>query len=175
MSEKEIAVDVVLGKILVVRGKRVMMDRDLAQLYGVSVKRLNEQVKRNRSRFPDDFMYQLTREEVANLKSQNATSSWGARRTRAFAFTEHGVLMLSSVLNSEPAIKVNIQIMRVYVKIREMVMLNIDQIQRLDSIDNRLEDHDGRIIALFEFLKQFEQLKQQELIQKERPRIGFKS
>ena len=102
--------ETILSKILLIRGLKVMLDSDLADLYGVTTKRLNEQVKRNIYRFPDDFMFQLTESEFENLKSQFATSSWGGRRTLPYAFTEHGVLMLSSVLNSELAIKVNIQI-----------------------------------------------------------------
>ena len=104
----------VINKIYLIRGKKVMLDRDLAEMYGVETRRLNEQVKRNEKRFPDDFMFQLTTEEWENLKSQNATSSWGGRRKLPYAFTEHGVLMLSSVLNSERAITINIHIMRVY-------------------------------------------------------------
>jgi len=167
--------EMVMSKIFVIRGQKVMLDEDLAELYGVETKRLNEQVKRNIERFPKDFMFQLSQEELLNLRSHFATSSWGGRRTRAFGFTEHGVLMLSSVLNSDRAIKVNIQIMRVYVRIREMVMLNKDILQRLDGIVNKLADHDDKIILLFDYLRSFEKLKQQELDQRKRPRIGFKS
>ena len=98
------------SKIYYIRGISVMLDSDLAVLYEVETKRINEQVKRNEDRFPCDFMFQLTKEELENLKSQNATSSWGGRRKLPYAFTEHGVLMLSSVLNSERAIAVNIQL-----------------------------------------------------------------
>jgi len=98
-----------------------MLDIDLAELYHVETRRLNEQVKRNLNRFPKDFMFQLTEKEWANLMSQNAISSWGGRRKMPFAFTEHGVLMLSSILNSERAIQVNIQIMRIYTKLRGML------------------------------------------------------
>jgi hypothetical protein len=107
--------EVVERRILVIRGQKVMLDRDLAGLYGVPVKRLNEQVKRNLKRFPGDFMFLLTRQEVMNLKSQIATSSWGGTRKLPYAFTEQGVAMLSSVLNSERAIQVNIAIMRAFV------------------------------------------------------------
>lgn len=100
--------EVIINKIYSIRGQKVMLDSDLAELYGVETKRLNEQVKRNNSRFPDDFMFQLTIQEWENLKSQIATSSWGGRRKLPYAFTEHGVLMLSSVLNSDRAIAVNI-------------------------------------------------------------------
>jgi len=97
--------EVLMNKIFLIRGKKVMIDEDLSELYGVETKRLNEQVKRNLSRFPDDFMFQLSKEEFTNLKSQIATTSWGGRRTPPYSFTEHGVLMLSSVLNSERAIQ----------------------------------------------------------------------
>jgi hypothetical protein len=105
---KGAANEMVMSKIYHIRSLNVMLDSDLAELYAVETKRLNEQVKRNSDRFPEGFMFQLTKEEFDNLKSQFATSSWGGRRTFPFAFTEHGVLMLSSVLNSERAIKVNI-------------------------------------------------------------------
>jgi hypothetical protein len=167
--------EMLMSKIYVIRGQKVMLDEDLAELYGVETKRLNEQVKRNIDRFPGDFMFQLSQEELLNLRSQNATSSWGGRRTRAFAFAEHGVLMLSSVLNSDRAIKVNIQIMRVYVRIREMVMLNKDILLRLEGIEDKLADHDDKIILLFDYIRSFEKLKQQELDRKKRPKIGFKS
>ncbi len=140
----------------------------------VETKRLNEQVKRNIYRFPEDFMFQLTQEESENLKSQIATSSWGGRRSLPYVFTEHGVLMLSSVLNSDLAIKVNIQIMRIYVRIREMMMLNKDILQRLEGIERKLNGQDNQIMVVFEYLKQFEQTKQQELEQKNRPKIGYK-
>ncbi len=106
--------EVITSKIYLIRGEKVMLDSDLAELYGVETRRLNEQVRRNISRFPEDFMFQLTEAEFENLKSQFATSSWGGRRKLPNVFTEHGVLMLSSVLNSEKAIKVNIQIMRIF-------------------------------------------------------------
>ena len=101
-----------------------MLDHDIAELYDVQTKRLNEHVKRNISRFPDDFSFQLNTEEFNNLKSQFATTSWGGRRTPPTAFTDYGVLMLSSVLNSDRAIKVNIKIIRIFTKMREMLMAN---------------------------------------------------
>jgi hypothetical protein len=115
-----ISENVIEKKILVIRGQQVMLDKDLAQMYGVAVKRLNEQVNRNAKRFPADFMFKLTGSEVANLKSQFATSSWGGTRKSPTVFTEHGILMLSSVLNSQRAIDVNIAIMRVFVRMKKM-------------------------------------------------------
>jgi hypothetical protein len=152
-----------------------MLDSDLAELYGVETKRLNEQVKRNIDRFPEDFMFQLTEPEFENLKSQIATSSWGGRRTLPYAFTEHGVLMLSSVLNSDLAIKVNIQIMRVYTKVRNMLSTHKDLLLKFEQLETKLAVHNDKIMLIFEYLKQFEEAKQQELEQKERPKIGFKT
>ena len=152
-----------------------MLDSDLAELYGVETKRLNEQVKRNIDRFPEDFMFQLTEPEFENLKSQIATSSWGGRRTLPYAFTEHGVLMLSSVLNSDLAIKVNIQIMRVYTKVRNMLSTHKDLLLKFEQLETKLAVHNDKIMLIFEYLKQFEDAKQQELEQKERPKIGFKT
>jgi hypothetical protein len=157
--------EVVMSKIYLIRGQKVMLDNDLSELYGVETRRLNEQVKRNLDRFPSDFMFQLTNEEFENLKSQNATSSWGGRRKLPFAFTEHGVLMLSSVLNSKRAIKVNIQIMRIYTRIRQMLLANKEILQRLDKLEQKLTEHDGQIMVIFEYLKQMEQAKQTELVQ----------
>lgn len=167
--------EVIMNKIYLIRGYKVMLDSDLSELYGTETRRLNEQVKRNVNRFPEDFMFQLTKAEFDNLKSQIATSSWGGRRKLPFAFTEHGVLMLSSVLNSERAIKVNIQVMRVYIRIREMIMLNKDILQRLQGIEEKLSENDTQIMMIFEYLNQFEKAKQQESEQKNRPQIGFKT
>ncbi len=167
--------EAVINKIYFIRNEKVMLDSDLAELYGVETKRLNEQVKRNIDRFPEDFMFQLTETEFENLKSQIATSSWGGRRTFPYAFTEHGVLMLSSVLNSDLAIKVNIQIMRAYTKIRNMLATHKDLLLKFEQFETKLADHNDKIMLIFEYLKQFEEAKQQELEQKERPLIGFKT
>ena len=131
-----------------------MLDQDLAELYDVPTKRLNEQVKRNIGRFPVDFMFQLTEEEFENLRSQFATSSWGGRRVAPYAFTEHGVLMLSSVLNSEKAISVNIQIMRIYTKMREMLMTNQEILLKLEQLERKVDGHDENIQVIFAYLKQ---------------------
>lgn len=146
-----------------------MLDEDLAELYQVSTGRLNEQVKRNITRFPGDFMFQLTKDEFENLKSQNATSSWGGRRKLPSAFTEHGVLMLSSVLNSERAVAVNIQIMRIYTKMREMLMTNQEILLKLEQLERQTFQNSDDIQAIFAALK--------ELLnppQEPRPRIGFR-
>jgi hypothetical protein len=132
-----------------------MLDADLAELYKVPTKRLNEQVKRNIGRFPEDFMFQLTENEFEILRSQNATPSWGGRRVSPYAFTEHGVLMLSSVLNSERAINVNIQIMRTYTKMREMLMTSQEIFLKLEQLEKQTLQNTEDIQAVFDYLKQF--------------------
>ncbi len=146
--------EVVISKIYLIREHKVMLDDDLAELYQVETRRLNEQVKRNIDRFPEDFMFQLDEKEWENLKSQNATSSWGGRRKLPYAFTEHGVLMLSSVLNSDRAIQVNIQIMRIYAKLRAMLMTNKDILLKLEKLERRVINHDHDIRVVFGYLKE---------------------
>jgi hypothetical protein len=161
--------DIITSRIFTVRGFKVMIDRDLAFLYGIETKRLNEQVSRNLKRFPDDFMFQLNKEEFINLKSQIATSSWGGTRKLPYVFTEHGVLMLSSVLISERAIKVNIQIMRVYIRMRELMITHKDILLKLEELESKVSSHDEKIILIFEYLKK--------LIAPEtkiRKRVGYK-
>lgn len=171
MSSKEISIpnEVIASKIYLVRDKKVMLDSDLAELYQVETKRLNEQVKRNLSRFPEDFMFQLTSDEWDNLKSQNATSSWGGRRTIPFVFTEHGVLMLSSVLNSERAIEVNIKIMRVYTEIKEMLLTHKDLLLKMEEMEKKVSGQDDKILQIFNYLKQFVQEQKQP-----RKEVGYK-
>jgi hypothetical protein len=164
-----LADEVIVTKIYYIRGHKIMLDADLAELYQVPTKRLNEQVKRNIGRFPGDFMFQLTENEFENLRSQNATSSWGGRRVAPYAFTEHGVLMLSSVLNSERAIKVNIQIMRIYTKMREMLLTNQEILLKLEQLERKVDDHDQAIRVIFEYLKQLLNPPQEP-----RPRVGFR-
>ena len=160
----------ILNKIFYIRGYKVMLDQDLAELYEVPTKRLNEQVKRNIGRFPADFMFQLSEEEFENLRSQFATSSWGGRRALPYAFTEHGVLMLSSILNSERAIKVNIQIMRIYTKMREMLMTNQEILLKLEQLDRQVVQNSDDIQRIFTALKQLLMPPEQA----NRQRIGFK-
>ena len=161
---------IVVDKIHVIRDQKVMLDRDLAALYNVETKRLNEQVKRNLSRFPEDFMFQLTDEEVRNLKSQFATSSWGGNRKPPYAFTEHGVLMLSSVLNSEQAIQTNIQIMRIFSKIKQHFSDVSDIRTDLEKIKNKLENQGKNIELVFQYLDELSDKKEQP----ERMKIGYK-
>lgn len=174
-KEVTIPEEVIASKIYQIRGQKVMLDSDLAELYEVETKRLNEQVKRNESRFPDDFMFQLTAEEWENLKSQNATSSWGGRRKLPYAFTEHGVLMLSSVLTSKRAIAVNIHIMRVYTRLREMLLTHKDVLAELEKIKQQIGSNTSDIELIFNYLKQLEAAKQQDLDQQNRKPIGYKT
>ncbi|WP_025145381.1 ORF6N domain-containing protein [Pedobacter jeongneungensis] len=144
--------NIVVNKIYEVRGLKVMFDSDLAELYGVETKRLNEQVGRNPDRFPDDFMFQLTDEEWLNLKSQIATSSWGGRRKLPFVFTEHGVLMLSSVLNSKQAIQVNIQIVRIFTRIRQFIIDSGELKLEIEEIKQKVSNQDKNIELVFTYL-----------------------
>jgi hypothetical protein len=149
-----VADEMLLSKIYIIKNKKVMLDEDLALLYRVETKRLNEQVKRNTLRFPADFMFQISRKEFEDLKSQNATSSWGGRRKLPMAFTEQGVAMLSSVLNREIAIRMNICIVRVFTKMREVLMTHKDILLQLEKMEAKLNTHDEDISTLFACLKQ---------------------
>jgi hypothetical protein len=141
--------------IYLIRGQRVMFDSDLAAIYGVTTKRLNEQVRRNISRFPEDFAFQLTAEELTNLRSQIATSSFhGGRRYRPWVFTEHGAIMLASVLNSEIAVQASVRVVRAFVRLREMVVANAQLAAKLQELERRLDSHDEGIANLFAALKQ---------------------
>jgi hypothetical protein len=141
--------------IYLIRGQRVMFDSDLAAIYGVTTKRLNEQVRRNISRFPEDFAFQLTAEELTNLRSQIATSSFhGGRRYRPWVFTEHGAIMLASVLNSDIAAQASVRVVRAFVRLREMVASNAQLAAKLEELEKRLDSHDEAIVDLFAALKQ---------------------
>lgn len=170
-NELSIPDEIIANKIFLIRRKKVMFDSDLAELYQVETKRLNEQVKRNMSRFPDDFMFQLTKEEWANLKSQNATSKWGGRRSEPFVFTEYGVLMLSSVLNTDRAIAVNIRIIRVFTKIREMLTDNLSLKLEIEEIKKKLSNHSKNIELVFNYLDELIDKKENS---KPSPKIGYK-
>jgi hypothetical protein len=155
-------------RILLIRGLRVMVSMDLAELYEVAPRVLIQAVKRNYQRFPADFMFQLTREEYTNLKSQFVTSSWGgARRATPYAFTEQGVAMLSSVLRIERAVQVNIAIMRAFVKLREMLASNRDLARRLDEMEKK---YDAQFKVVFDAIREL-----MKPPRKPRPRIGFRS
>jgi hypothetical protein len=138
-----------------IRGHRVMLDFDLAMIYGVTTKRLNEQLKRNRLRFPADFAFQLTVQEFRTLKSQIATSSsHGGKRKLPWVFTEHGALMLASVLNSAIAVQASVRVVRAFVRLREMVAANAQLAAKLEELERRFDSHDEAIANLFATLKQ---------------------
>lgn len=151
MSKELVPVEVIENKIYLIRGQKVMLDNDLAMLYKVPTFRLNEQVKRNNERFPDDFMFQLTKEEFEILISQNAMSSWGGRRYLPYAFTEQGVAMLSSVLNSKRAIYVNIQIMRAFVKLRRILSTHEDLRRKIAEMEKK---YDGQFKVVFDAINE---------------------
>ena len=165
--------EVIMSKIYLIRNQKVMLDMDLAVLYGVSTGNLNKAVQRNIRRFPDDFMFQLTKQEFDNLIFQSGTSSWGGTRKLPYAFTEQGVAMLSSVLHSDRAIMVNIQIVRVFTRIRQLLETHLEILRKLEQLQNKDVEQDTQILLIFEYLKQLEQTKQQELDQNQRKRIGF--
>ncbi|RJQ48975.1 MAG: ORF6N domain-containing protein [Nitrospiraceae bacterium] len=143
--------EVVESKILFIRGKKVMLDKDLAALYGVETKMLNRAVKRNWERFPDDFLFQLTKEEVENLRFHFGTSSWGGQRYLPYVFTENGIAMLSSVLTSKRAVQVNIQIMRTFTKIREMLASNTELAKKIEALEKK---YDAQFKIVFDAIRQ---------------------
>lgn len=176
MTETTIALntiseDIVLNKIYEIRNFKVMLDSDLAELYGVETRVLNQAVQRNFNRFPEDFMFQLSEEEWTNLKSQFVTSSWGGRRKLPNVFTEHGVLMLSSVLNSNQAIQVNIQIVRIFSRLRNLLNEQSELKLEISEIKERLNYHDKSITTVFKYVDELIQLKNNPV---KRRRIGFK-
>ncbi len=171
-----IAEEVIISKIFTIRGKQVMLSQDLAELYQVETKALNQQVKRNIGKFPERYMFQLTKDEYDRLRSQNVTLKRGQHvKYIPYAFTEHGILMLSSVLNSERADKVNMIIIDTFVKLREILFIHKDVIHQLEKVQSKLIEHDNQLMVIFEYIEQIEQAKLQESEQKNRKRIGFKS
>ena len=168
---KEITIpdEIITSKIYLIREQKVMVDSDLAELYQVQTKLLKRQVRRNKERFPDDFMFELTKDEFDNLRSQFGTSRWGGSRYIPMVFTEQGVAMLSSVLNSSRAIAVNIRIIRVFTKTREMLTDNLNIKLEIEEIKKNLSNQNKNIELVFQYLD--------ELIEKkEKPitKIGFK-
>ncbi|PIS47255.1 MAG: DNA-binding protein [Elusimicrobia bacterium CG08_land_8_20_14_0_20_51_18] len=163
-----IPAEIISRKIFFIRGFKVMFDADLARMYGVPTKSLNLAVKRNAARFPEDFMFRLTAEEACNLRFQIETSRWGGRRHLPYAFTEQGVAMLSTVLKSDRAIEVNISIMRVFAKMRNMLLANKELSEELKKLENKVEKHDKEIQTIFEAIRQL--ISEPE---KPRKRIGF--
>ena len=173
MTKTTISADVIGAQILVVRGHKVLLDSTLAALFGVETRRLNEQVRRNRERFPDDFLIELNAAEFVHLKSQFATSSWGGRRKLPFAFTEHGAIMAASVLNSPRAIDMSIYVVRAFVRLREAIAGNQELARKFDELERRmqqkLESHDQAIVGI---LKAIRELMTPPQPPKKRP-IGF--
>jgi hypothetical protein len=148
-------IEIIEKKIYLIRNQKVMLSVDLAELYGVETRALNQAVKRNIERFPEDFMFQLNDSEFQNLKSQIVTSSWGGmRRANPYAFTEQGIAMLSSVLKSDRAIKVNKEIMRTFVKIRKIILQNKDLADKLAQLEIKTEKHDKDIKAIIDAIRQ---------------------
>lgn len=150
-NEALVPVESIAQSILLLRGQKVLLDADLAELYGVETKVLLQAVKRNRERFPEDFMFQLTTDEFGNLRSQFVTSSWGGRR---YAPTEQGVAMLSSVLKSPRAIAVNIEVMRAFVRLREMLSSNKELAAKLNELEHKLESHDQAIAGILNAIRE---------------------
>ena len=152
MNEEIIHIDEIKTKIYTIRGVQVMLDSDLAKLDGVETRVLNQAVKRNKERFPEDFMFQLTKEEVESLRSQIVISSWGGRRYLPYAFTEQGVAMLSAVLKSKTAVEVSIKIMKAFVAMRKFILKNAEIFSRLEKVEYKLSEHDKKFEALFDAL-----------------------
>jgi len=163
--------ETISNSIYYIRNQKVMLDRDLATLYGIETRVLKQAVRRNISRFPDDFMFELSKEEFQNLTSQIVTSSWGGTRKLPFAFTEHGVLMLSSVLNSEKAIQTNIQIMRIFTKVRQMLLDTTEMKLDIVQIQKKLENQGKNIELVFSYLDELTEKKEEQ----PRTKIGYKS
>jgi phage regulator Rha-like protein len=160
----------IVDKIFLIRGQKVMIDRDLAELYGVETKRLKEQVNRNLSRFPGHYMFELTQTEYESLRSQNATLKQGAHtKYLPYAFTEHGVLMLANVLKSVRAIEMSIKVIDVFVKLREMLLTLKDILLKLETLEKQVVQNSGEIQTIFRALKQLISPPQEP-----RTRIGFK-
>lgn len=161
--------DAIISKIYYIRGQKVMLDKDLAELFGVQARRLREQVKRNNDRFPDNFMFQLTDSEVDTMVSQIATPSKGHFGGHLpYAFTEHGVLMLANVLRSKTAVKVSIRVIEIFVKMRELLLSNVEILLKLEQLERRVDQNSDDIQMIFAALKEM-------LAPKEpRPRIGFR-
>ena len=175
MAKKELQVLVaeqkILNRIYVIRGEKVMIDQDLAEMYGVETKQLKRQVKRNIDRFPKDFMFELTKKEFENLRSQIGTSSWGGTRYMPMAFTEQGVAMLSSILNSKTAIEVNIRIIRVFTKLREYALTHKEILLQLSKLEKEVKGNSKDIENIFMVLKE---LIEQQSSPTPRNKVGFK-
>tara|TARA_R110001592_G_scaffold46176_6_gene147169 strand:+ start:155 stop:691 length:537 start_codon:yes stop_codon:yes gene_type:complete len=163
--------EIITNKIYLIRNQKVMLDSHLAELYQVETKRLKEQVKRNLNRFPEDFMFELTKNEYENLRSQFATSSWGGSRYLPLVFTEQGVAMLSSVLNSDRAIAVNIRIIRIFTKMRALLTDNLSLRLEIEEIKKKVTNQSKNIELVFSYLDELIDKKENKI---ERTKIGYK-
>lgn len=154
------------SRIQLIRGHRVMLDSDLAHVYGVTTKRLNEQVRRNRRRFPRDFAFRLTCSEAEILRSQNATSSWGGRRTLPLVFTEHGAVMLANVLNSKIAVQASVLVVRAFIRVRSLMGTHAELARRVQELESR---YDGPFRAVFDAIREL----MADSVEPSQDRIGF--
>lgn len=164
--------EIISNKIYFIRNTKVMLDRDLATLYNVETKRINEQVKRNALKSPEHFMFQLNEEEYNNLRSQFATSSWGGNRRLPYVFSEHGILQLANVLSSEKATRMSIKIIEVFVSLREMLNDNLSIKLEIETIRKKLANHDKNIELVFNYL---DELMEKHDNKTERNKIGYKN
>ncbi len=163
--------EVIMNKIYLIRGQKVMIDKDLAELYHVTTGNLNKAVNRNIKRFPEDFMFQLNNEEFKNLIFQNGISSWGGTRKSPFAFTEQGVAMLSGILHSDRAIMVNITIMRTFTTIKQMLTENTELSLAIEKLEKKTDNNTKNIELVFQYIDELSEKKENE---KPRQAIGFK-
>ena len=171
-NEITIPDDIISDKIYLIRNQKVMLDKDLAELYAVETKQLKRQVRRNMERFPEDFMFELNQQEFDNLRSQFGTSNWGGTRYFPMAFTEQGVAMLSSVLSSPTAIKMNIQIIRVFTRIRGMLTDSLSMKLEIEEIKKKLSNHSKNIELVFNYLDELIDKKENN---EPRKKIGYKN
>jgi hypothetical protein len=174
MNELMIPEEVIMSKIYMIRGVKVMLDKDLANLYEVETKVLKQAVRRNLDIFPEHFMFELTENEFSHLRSQIVTSSWGGQRYLPFVFTELGVLQLANVLKSIRARSMSVRIIEVFIKMREIVSTNKEILYKIEKIVEKLDEHDNQILLIFKYLRQLEQSRQKQEEQSKRKRIGFR-
>ena len=164
----------IVSRIYIIRGKQVMLSHNLAELYQVETKVLNQQVKRNIGKFPPRYMFRLSTQEFASQRSHFVTFKEQHTKYLPYAFTEHGILMLSSVLRSERADKVNMMIIDTFVKLRELMYFHQDLANQVEKVQNKVIEHDKQILVILEYLKQMEKKKEKELKHHNRNRIGYK-
>ena len=175
MNEQVIPDEIIMSQIYILRGQKVILDKDLASLYEVETRYMNKAVNRNLKRFPEDFMFQLTQEEFKNLMFQIGTSSWGGTRKLPYAFSEQGVAMLSGILNSDRAIAVNIQIMRIFVRFRQMFLDNMELRLEIEKIKTKLDNQGKNMEVVFRYLDELSQkMDKHQQPQLPRKRIGYK-